>query len=268
MHEHRCMVPGSGTEGLEYFILAGGRRVLESHSFAQRPECEPRFDSPLDVGDLLVARDIAAAGANWQEESGVLHYGQADGDVTDRGAVVDECLAFAIGVESSDVASADLELERGGDAVERIEAIVLVVLPVDVEIDETWSEDEAFCVDHLLARQRARCDCGDLASANPDRPNRIELRLWVDDAAVHYHDVICSRLGARGARACLKQSDENQQWQTHVMAPREVSLQQERRGCSLRGCRAQAKGRAATDGNWPMFVIDLDGAMLARLTPS
>src|SRR5260221_8341718 len=190
MHEHRRMVPGSGTERLEYFSLDGRRSVLESHSFAERAESQPRFDSSLDVRDLLVARDVAAAGANWQEESGVLHHGHADGDVANRRAVIDQRPAFACGVESRDVAGAHLELERGGDAVERIQAIVLVVLTVNVEIDEAGRDDEASRVDHSLASQRARCDRGDLASPDSDGPNCIELRLAVDHSAVRDHDVI------------------------------------------------------------------------------
>src|SRR5260221_14278748 len=100
MHEHRRMVPGSGTERLEYFILAGGRRVLESHSFAERADSQPRFDSSLDVRDLLVARDVAAAGANWQEDSGVLDDGHAEGDVANPHPVIGQRPAFPCGVES------------------------------------------------------------------------------------------------------------------------------------------------------------------------
>src|SRR6185503_6636528 len=131
--------------------------------------------------DRLIARQECAA---------VLHYRHARGNVSDGGAVVDQRLALTRAVPRGDGRDADLHLERGGDAVAGLEAVVLGGLAVRVEVDEAGSDDQALGVDGLAAAQRAGGHGSDLSGADADVADSVEIGGGVHDAAVGDYEVV------------------------------------------------------------------------------
>jgi hypothetical protein len=122
----------------------------------------------MDVSGLVIAIASISGGVERQEGAAVLHHGHARLDVPRRRAVVDERLPLARGVERRHVGRADFEFERRRDAIERVEAVVLVVLPMHMQVDEARRDDQPLGVDHLLPLQRTFGDRGDPAPGDPD----------------------------------------------------------------------------------------------------
>ena len=156
------------------------------------------------------------AARSGREEAGrrVLHDCHSRADVSDRRAVVDQRLPFSTSIKGWDVPGPDLELQRGGDAVEREHAIVLVVLSVRVQVDEARRDDEAFCIEGGLAGDRRRRDRFDLAVPNPDESRRVEARLGIDHAPVGDHDVVL-RLLRTGDRPQRQEYDQHRRESAH-----------------------------------------------------
>ena len=75
----------------------------------------------------------------------------AGGGVAGGGAVINERVSLLGGEEGSDIRLADFEFERGGHAVESLQALTLKILAVLMEIDEPGSDDEAACGDRAFA---------------------------------------------------------------------------------------------------------------------
>ena len=91
---------------------------------------------------------------------------------------------------------ADLEFQRRGDAVARLETVVLRRLPMGVQVDETRSHHQSLGVDcgECRARsQRRRGDSRDLAAADTDVAHRIEVADRIEHAPVGDGNVVCLR---------------------------------------------------------------------------
>ena len=58
---------------------------------------------------------------------------------------------LAVGVPGFDVARADLQFKRGGDAVARLDFVVFGILPVGVEVYEARGDDQPGGVNDLIA---------------------------------------------------------------------------------------------------------------------
>ena len=216
VHEHRRVVLGRRAEDLEHFVSRRRRRVLQTHTDAECAGRESAVDDALHVGDLRVGGDLVAAGSRRQKvRRRILHHDHARAHVADRCAVVDERLPFPRFVELGNVLRSDLELERGGHAVEREDAIVLVILPVCVEVDEARRDDEAFGVDRRLAGDRRGRDRFDLAVADADESRRVETGLGVEHAAIGDDDVI-RLLRPRNRRRERYCKDERSERRFHI----------------------------------------------------
>ena len=117
-----------------------GARVLDAHADRERAAARPRPDAGGDV--LRAARSVAGsvaarAVAGGRKRRRVAHHGHAHRDVARRWRRSgSSALPSRSGVEAVDVGGADLQLQRGGDAVRRAQGVVLGVLAVRVQVDE------------------------------------------------------------------------------------------------------------------------------------
>ena len=111
-----------------------------------------------------------------QEDGRVAHHRHPHGDVADAGPEVHQGLSLAVGVEAIHVAGADLQLERGGDAVGGAQGVVLVVLAVRVQVDEARRHHQAAGVDGGPAAQRLRGDGRDPSRGDADVAHGVECR--------------------------------------------------------------------------------------------
>ena len=75
-------------------------------------------------------------------------------DVASRHAVVDARLALALAQEALHAVRAELEIERGGDAVARHEVVGERILAVRVQVDEAGRHHQARHVERLAALER------------------------------------------------------------------------------------------------------------------
>src|SRR6476661_3103755 len=89
----------------------------------------------------------------------------------------------------------DFHLKRGGHSVERLDALAFQVLPVLMQINEPWSNDQAFCRDHPLAFKGRSRDFLDPALADADIANRIKTCFRIDYTATLDHKIVA--LGQR-----------------------------------------------------------------------
>src|SRR5258708_11304388 len=113
---------------------------------------------------------------------------------------VDRRLPAAGLVERRDIRGADLQIERGGHAFLRREAIGRAVVHVRVQVDEPRRDDEAASVDEDRARQRLRGHGGDPAGGDPDVTYRVETRFRIDDASAPDYEIERRRLGGEHQR--------------------------------------------------------------------
>ena len=122
-----------------------------------------------------------------------MHHRHPHFDVADTDAVVDALAALSLAIPRSDVRRAQLELQRGRHAVQRIEPIGLVRLSVRVQVDEARGDDEASGVDRVSAAYRFARDDGDASALEPDIADRIEVSGRIDDATAENDAVVDGR---------------------------------------------------------------------------
>ena len=117
----------------------------------------------------------------------------ARGHVAGGGAVVDERVSL-LGIQKlGDVGCADFHFERGGHAVEGLDALAGKILAVLVQVDEAGRDDEAGGVDDAASAERGGGDAGDFAVANADVADGVEAGFGVDDAAAFEDDIVLLR---------------------------------------------------------------------------
>jgi hypothetical protein len=105
-------------------------------------------------------------------------------------AVVDQRIPL-LGIQKlGDVGRADLHFQRGGYAVEGLDALAGEILAVLMQVDEAGCDDEAGGVDDAPSAERDVGDAGDLAVANADVADRVEVSLGVDDAAPFEDEIV------------------------------------------------------------------------------
>ncbi len=88
------------------------------------------------------------------------------------------------------VGRANLQFQRGGHTVHRLQAVACGGLVVLVEINEAGSDDEAGRVNDSRSSQRPLADGGDLVAANTHVADSVQRGLGVDDASAVDHQVI------------------------------------------------------------------------------
>src|SRR5579862_30600 len=133
------------------------------------------------------------------------------------GAVVDERLAFALGIPAIDVAHADFELERGGDAVHGLVAIILGRLAVGVEIDEAGRDHQARGVNRAAAGECRIRDSADFALRDAEVAHGIEMRLGIEHAPAADDEVVSLGMGAE--RESQRQQDTHSGIMQQAMGP-------------------------------------------------
>src|SRR5690348_3259512 len=100
-----------------------------------------------------------------------------------RGPIIDEGVPLHGLQEYRDIRLSDFHLKRGSHSVERLGALAFQILPVLMQINEPWSNDQAFCRDHALAFKGRSRDFFDPALADADIANGIKTCFRIDYAA-------------------------------------------------------------------------------------
>jgi hypothetical protein len=106
-----------------------------------------------------------------------------------RHAEVDQRCAFSLGVPRRDRIRAELQLERGGDAVAREEPVVDRILSVRVEVDEARRDHESFDVHGVARRGNGGGHGGDAPIPDTHGAHGVEVRLGVEHPSPDEHDV-------------------------------------------------------------------------------
>ena len=170
------------------------RRVGDAEADGDRAAAEAALDAWRDPGDLVGRRRAMRGGTARQEGAGILHHGHPHRDVADADAVVDDRLSLACRVPPVDVARSNFKLHRGRDAIhgfQRVDGRIDVGQRVLVQIDETGRDDHAGRVQRRAPAEPLRADGADHAVADADVPDRVQVRLRIDHAAVADDDVVC-----------------------------------------------------------------------------
>ncbi len=193
MHVDRGFGLCRDAEHREQLVARCRRRVRKPGADADRALLETIFQALRDLGDLRGRGSAIGSVAHRHPRAGIVHHRHPDLDVPDADAVVDALAGFALAVPGLDVRRADLELERGRDAVQRIEAIGLRVLSVRVQVDEARGDDQAPCVERVSALDRVRRDDGDAAAREPDISGPIEPGGGIHHMSAEDHAVVDRR---------------------------------------------------------------------------
>ena len=104
-------------------------------------------------------------------------------------AEVDQSFAFAGLIPGIHGPDPDFHFERRRDAVAGFVAVILVILPVRVDIDEARRHDQAFGLNGLLAPERFRRNNFDLTGGDADVADSIQTGVRIHDVAVGNHKV-------------------------------------------------------------------------------
>jgi hypothetical protein len=95
-----------------------------------------------------------SAACDRQERTGIVEYGVSGSDVADTHSVVDQCSTSALGVPSFDISNAHLQFERGRHTIHGFDSVVLCVLSMVMQVDESGRNDQPGRIQHRLAFQR------------------------------------------------------------------------------------------------------------------
>jgi hypothetical protein len=91
--------------------------------------------------------------------------------------------------ETVNIGNADFELQRGCNPVQSLEAIRFLALPMLMQINEAWGDNQAARVDRPSASQRFSGNLCDRVTANPHVADRVQVGLRVNDAAGLQDDI-------------------------------------------------------------------------------
>ena len=153
----------------------GPGRVGGPETDPQRTLVESPPDHRLHLGDLRLCGRPEAADARGKERgAGIVQNGHARLDVPDAHAVVDDLAAVALVVPGVDVTRADLELERGRDAVAHHQRVRLLALAVLVQVDESRRHDQASRIDDAPSVELCICNLDDRAVLDADVAHGVE----------------------------------------------------------------------------------------------
>src|ERR1700730_1952986 len=108
-------------------------------------------------------------------------------------------MAFALGIPGIDIGGTGFQFQRCGDPITGLEFVIAGFLAVFMEIDETWSDDEAIGIDGIFALNRVYGDDRDLARLDADVADRVEAGFGVEDASANNDEVV--RFLADGMRS-------------------------------------------------------------------
>src|SRR6185436_11867482 len=116
--------------------------VVNPEPHTQSPLLQPLLYPPFHIFDLGIRSRFVSAVAARKKNTRVMHHRHASGNVPYTRAIVDQCFPFAFGIPPRYITRSDFKLERGCDSIHRLEAIVLLILAVRMQIDEAGRDDE------------------------------------------------------------------------------------------------------------------------------
>ena len=97
----------------------------------------------------------------------VLHHLHSGRAVACGDAVVDQGLALPIGVPLVDVVRTLFGVQHRGDPVQGSKAVIQVIFPVAVDVDQAWRDNQSAGIDGLCALQRTIADGLDVPPTMP-----------------------------------------------------------------------------------------------------
>src|SRR5207248_8984693 len=133
-----------------------------------RALAQTNLDAPGDLANLRGRCSTIGCVTHGHPGAGIVHHRHSDFDVADADAIVDALAGASLAIPGSDIRCSELELQRSRHAIQRIEPISLGRLPVSVDVDEAWCDDEPARVDGVSAAQGFGRDDGDSSVAKPD----------------------------------------------------------------------------------------------------
>src|SRR5438128_9702945 len=147
MHEHRHAAFGGDAKHLDDFLARRPRRVLNTHADAKAARVEFVPQPLLHTFYLFRGGWVIRRGAGRRHDLPVADGGPAEDGRARPGMagarpVIDERGITALVEKLTHVGWANLELQRGGHTIHRLQAVAGSGLVVLVEIDEAGSDDE------------------------------------------------------------------------------------------------------------------------------
>ena len=129
--------------------MRGFRCVLQAKADGNGAPAQAVFDFLFDGGELLGRGALLGTSGigGGQERGPVTHYTDAGWDVTNADAEIDGGLALAQLVPRVHIRRADFQFEGRGDAVHRLERVILWALAVLMQVHKARGHDEALGVD-------------------------------------------------------------------------------------------------------------------------
>ncbi len=186
--------------------LFAGRagRVGDTEAEAEAPFFDPAHHERFQFRELLGGRRLVGVVGHLHEtlavfvglvaerpasDVDVVEELRARGQMADRRAVMNDGLPFARGEPRGDGVDANLHLERGRDAVLRLEAVTDRVLTVRVEVDEAGRHDEPGSIHHDRSLERSFADRDDGAPFDAHVPHGVEPGFRVHHPAALEDDL-------------------------------------------------------------------------------
>jgi hypothetical protein len=210
MDEYRRSEGRREPENLNHLVPCRARRVLEAHAHTQGSHFNLPSKGCQDPIETLARGRLIGGWAGLRNDSRRWPH-DADGQrpipredtrcqVRGAGTEVDGGVAATRLDEALNIGNADFELQRGGNPVQRQEAIRILALPMLMKIDEAWGDDQAAHVDRPSTSQRFSGNPYDRTTANPEVADPVQVGLRIDDSAGLQHDLERFRSARAGAQ--------------------------------------------------------------------
>src|SRR5215510_5493195 len=185
------------TKHLNHFPACGSGRVLDAHTNGQRTRAELVPQTSLHGFDLLWGGQLVRGSSGFGQQPALRHW-RAEGKgarshMARRGSIVDEGVALHGPQECRDIGLADFHFKRSGHAVKRFNALAFKVLAVLVQVNESWSHDQASGENHTFAIKSLSGDFLNLALGNADIANSIKACLRIEHPAALDHKIVVLR---------------------------------------------------------------------------
>ena len=147
VNEERNLARGGQAEQAEDFGARFVRQVGDAQSDAGRAFVEAAAHAVQDLAEFLRRGGALHRAVARQQRAAIVHHRDARGNIAAGGAEVDQRASLALRVPGRYGVDAHLEFQRRGDAVARLETVVLRRLPVRMQVDKSGRHHQALGVD-------------------------------------------------------------------------------------------------------------------------
>src|ERR1043166_6283120 len=130
------------------------RHVVDPEADAECAFIQSLLDKILNLADLFGCSYAVSRVVTWKEGTSIFHDSHLRRDMADCSAEVDQRFAFALCVPRGYRRYVYFHFQRRCHTVARFVTIVLVILPVRMQINETRSNDKTLRIDHCASAQR------------------------------------------------------------------------------------------------------------------